>query len=66
MIGADDDLILIERIEIALLYFQVERFCLQNKRGEKKLVEQFLIPLLAQAGRHDDEKFSFPFSPFLR
>ena len=66
MIGADDDFILIEGIEIALLNFKIERFCLQDTRREKEFIKQLLIPLFAEAGRYDNEKFSFPFCPLLR
>ena len=34
--------------------------------GQEEFLRQFLMPLLAKRGRHDDKNASLPFSPLLR
>ena len=65
LIGTQDDFFLHKRVQVALLDFLIERLRLQDEGGQKELVQQFLIPLLAEIGRQDDQDFSFSFRPFL-
>ena len=55
MVGANDDSVLyLERPEIPLFDRLVVRLGLQYPAGEEEFFRQFLIPLLAQIGRHDN------------
>ena len=65
LIGTQDDFFLLKRVQVALLDFLIERLRLQDEGGQKELVQQFLIPLLAEIGRQDDQDFFFSFRPFL-
>ncbi len=50
---------------LTLFDFLIERLGFENGRGEKEFFQQLLVPLLAQAGRNNDEDPAFPFSPYL-
>ena len=52
---AENDLLLIERIEVAALDLFVEGFGFENGRREKELVGKFLCPLFPQIGRANDK-----------
>jgi len=55
LVGAENDLGLVERIEVATLYRFIERLGLDDCRWKKELVGELLAPLLTQVGRADDE-----------
>ena len=66
MIRADDNCVLIKGIEISLFDGLLERPGFQNHRGQEKFIGKFLIPLLAERSRNNDEQFAPLFRPLLR
>ena len=65
LVGAEDDGVLLEGIEVAGPDRLVEAACLQDDGRQEELVRQFLAPLLAQVGRHDDQQAALSFGPVL-
>lgn len=64
LVRADDDGILLpEGVEVAGLDLCVERTGFQDERGQEELVGEFLTPLLAEIGRHDDQEPALAFGP---
>ena len=67
LIGADDDGVLhLERLKIPLFDCLVVGLRFQYPARQEELFGQFLMPLLAQIGRHDDENTPLPLRPSLR
>jgi hypothetical protein len=66
LVGAENDLWLLERVEIAVPYGLIECLGFENGRRQEKLVAEFLAPLLPQIRWIDYEQFSATLSPSLR
>src|SRR5260370_21163994 len=66
MIRANTNLLWVKWIEIPLLDDLIERSTIENHGGQEKFVGEFLIPLLAECGGNNDQKFAFLFCPLLR
>ena len=67
LVGTDNDRVTgFEGLEIPGLDRGVIGLGFQNLAGQEKLFGQFLMPLLAQIGRRDDQNTAFPFCPSLR
>ena len=68
LIGADDNGVRfgLERAVVTLLDCGVVRSRFQNLAGQEEFLAHFLMPLLPQVRRRDNENPPFPFRPFLR
>ena len=66
LVGTDDDLGRFKRAELALFDRRVVGPGFQNAAGEKEFLREFLIPLRAQVGGHDDQNPALSLRPFLR
>ena len=66
LVAADDDAAaLLKRQFVAVLALLLVAFGFQNQRLQAELVLQFLVPLLAQVGGHDDKDAPLAFGPAL-
>jgi hypothetical protein len=55
LVGAENDLGLVERIEVTTFYRFIERLGFNDCRWKEELVGEFLAPLFTQVGGTDDE-----------
>src|SRR6516162_9340973 len=65
LVGADDDLRAVKRVQVPLSNLLIECFGFQQHRGKEELVRKLLMPLFPQTRGDDDENLPLPFSPSL-
>jgi hypothetical protein len=65
LVGADDDFSPLKRAQISRPDRGVVGFRFEDAAREEELLGQFLIPLLPQVGRRNDEHPPIPLCPFL-
>ena len=56
---------LLEGIALPEFNVLIERLRFEDDRGEKKLFQQFLVPLFTQTGRDDNKNLPLPLGPHL-
>ncbi len=65
VIGADDDLSLVEGVQVPLLYLLVEGLRLQDQGGQEELLQQLLVPLFPEGGWDYDKELPLALRPSL-
>ena len=65
LVGTDNRELCIERVANSIFLELVITLCFKNQGIERKLVLQFLMPLFAQIGRHNDNNATFALGPVL-
>src|ERR1700722_13568684 len=65
LVGADDDLGTVKRVEVPLSNLLVEGLGLQQHGGQEELVRKLLMPLFPQTRGDNDENLALAFSPSL-
>src|ERR1700739_2245748 len=65
LVGADDDLGAVKRVEVPLSNLLVEGLGFQHHGGQEELVRKLLMPLFPQTRGDDDENLPLTFSPSL-
>src|SRR5438045_3423840 len=63
LIGADNDLGAVKRVEVPLSNLLVEGLGFQQHGGQEELVRKLLMPLFPQTRGDDDENLPLAFSP---
>src|ERR1700745_4010891 len=65
LVGADDNLGAIKRVEVPLPNLLVERLGFQQHGGQEELIRKLLMPLFPQTRWDNDENLPLAFSPSL-